>query len=66
LEERTVAGITTWEGELMVAPNELVVPGQMYVLELDDGRAGEIIILKIKQTTPSAATYLFSGLGSLD
>jgi hypothetical protein len=53
-----------WEGDLIVAPNGLVVTGQLYTLDLDDGRSRDIMILKVKHASPSVATYCFRGLSN--
>jgi hypothetical protein len=51
---------------LIVAPIAPITPGRIYTLELDDGRIGEILILKVKQASATVASYVFSGMGPLD
>jgi hypothetical protein len=65
IEEFADAGIHTWQGELIAAPNDTIVPGQTYKLELNDGRLGEIMILKMLHNSTAVSTYRFSGFGAL-
>src|SRR5579864_5048973 len=68
LEEEESSNRSKWHGELMIDPtqNEYLESGRPYRLEMDDGRAGKIVITRVDCVVGQPMLRaLFDGLSSL-
>jgi hypothetical protein len=62
---RPRSGVTFWDGTIIVAGGARLSIGEDYTLDLDDGRAGDIVILDIHQAGLSQPLVAFRGIGAL-
>lgn len=68
LDEHGPSPTAPWRGELIVDPrqNEFLQSGRPYRLELEDGRAGMIVITRIEGAADDANLHAeFDGLSAL-
>ncbi len=62
----TAADVTTaWSGYLLVGTEKDVVPGVIYTLKLEDGRAGQLRIETLKPDDSDKVRAMFVGTGPL-
>lgn len=60
------ARLSSWHGCFIVFgpwPSRLTEP---LTLEIEDGRSGEIVVIKVKHSGPEQTTAFFDGRGAID
>ena len=60
-----VAAVSGWSGYLLVGSDKDVVPGGIYTLKLEDGRAGNLRIDTLTPDDSDKVRAMFVGAGSL-
>lgn len=69
LDEEPPAENAGWHGELSIEPQqgELIQSGRPYRLELDDGRAGKIVIRRVDRIAGKQSLQaIFDGLSAME
>lgn len=69
LDEEAPAHGAHWGGELLIDPKqrEFLEAGRPYRLELDDGRAGKVVITKFEGVAGQQQVHaIFEGLSSIE
>ena len=60
-----VDAASAWSGYLLVGSDKDVVPGGIYTLKLEDGRAGKLRIDSLTPDDSDKVRAMFVGVGSL-